>query len=480
MSRIMVTVEITDQELKVLWFLGKNHVKRVPQGARLNFDLIPIPTGVIDQGILRDKDVFMGLLQIYFAQKKLVGLIVVNLLIPFQLGFLRTYRLPWIAKSDRKSAIGFLIDEEVPIPGADLLSDFIILEENRENNLCHILVGATRKSLLQAYVEAFLQVGFQVENIDFAISALGYALGLENKEESLYLRAESGRLQLILFCGISPEVVRTLVPDPTLGSPDAEWESEIQRILLYYGNQHPELSLKRIYTAGEGVADLLAERLQRAGMVSQVQKADSVRIPDSWKKTYPEWQDNAKAVMGYVLRILQKAPGLNLWRHRAVRKRTFLFSKTILGIVMLGMIAGILIWFSLQYRVIQLENEVEQLRSQGTETLTLVNQQKELNKAWLKAQEHSIYVGEHLAGIQRLLPRGVDLSHLEYKEGRLSLQGTTDNAEHFEGLLKALESSGLEQPLLTGYQQTDQASIQFSLKTGDNNIVNTKTASTEK
>ncbi len=466
MSRSIVTIEITDQEIKALWISGKPHVKRISQAAVINFDLIPIPTGVIDQGILRDKEAFIRLLQTYFVQLKLVGPIVTNLLIPFQLGFLRNYRLPWIAKTERRSAIGFLIDEEVPIPGSDLLSDFIILEENRENNLFHILLGATRKSLIQAYVEAFLQVGFQVKNIDFAISALGYALGLENKEESLYLSAESGMLQLILFSGIIPEVVRTLVPDPTLVSPDAEWESEIQRILLYYGNQHPELSLKRIYTAGEGVAEVLAGRLQKAGMVSQVQKADLVRIPDSWKKRYPEWQDDAKAVMGYVLRILQKAPGINLWRHLADRKTTFLFNKAILGIVMLSLIAGTLIWFSLQYQVIQLQNEVEQLRGLGTETLTLTNQQKELNNAWFKAQEHQIYVGEHLAEIQRLLPSGVELSYLEYKEGRLSLQGTTDNAEHFEGLLKALESSGLEHPLLTSYQKTDRTSIEFSLKTG--------------
>ncbi|MHB8124048.1 MAG: hypothetical protein ACYDEJ_00165 [Desulfitobacteriaceae bacterium] len=465
MSRIIVTIEITDQELKILWFSGKSHIKRIPQGAILSFDLIPIPTGVIDQGILREREVFIGLLQTYFTKMKLVGPIVTNLLIPFQLGFIRNYRLPWIAKTERKSAIGFLIDEEVPIPGSDLLSDFIILEEDRKNNLFQILVGATRRSLIQAYVEALHQVGFQINNIDFAISALGYALGLENGLESLYLRAESGTLQLILFSGIIPEVVRTLLSDPTLALTDTEWESEIQRILLYYRNQHPGLSLKRIYTAGEGVAELIAENLQKAGMVSQVQKADSVRMPDSWKKRYPEWPDNAKAVMGYVLRILKKAPGINLWRKQADRERTDLFYKVILSISVLALIAGLIIWFPLQNQASQLQNEVEQLRSQGRASLTSSNHQKELNTAWSKAQEHPLYIGEHLAEIQRLLPLGVDLSHLEYKEGGLFLQGTTDNPEHFEGWLEALKSLGLKHPQLTTYQQMDQASIKFVVKT---------------
>ncbi len=466
MSRIMVTVEITDQELKVFWLSGKSHFKRIPQGAMLSLDLIPIPTGVIEQGILRNKEVFIGLLQTYFAQMKLVGPIVTNFLIPFQLGFIRTYRLPWIAKVDRNTAIGFLIDEEVPIPGSDLLSDFLILEENRKDNLLHILVGATRRSLIQAYVEAFHQVGFQVNNIDFAISALGYALGLENNEESLYLRAKDGTLQLILFSGIIPEVVRTLVADHRSASSEAELVSEIQRVLLYYGNQHPGLALKRIYIAGEDLAELIAGRLQKAGTVSQVQKADSVRIPVAWKKRYSEWPDNAIAVIGYVLRILQQAPGINLWRKQADgEKRDFTF-KVISRASVLALIVGLLISFPLQNRESKLQNEVEQLRSQSRESLAFTNRQNEFEDAWLKAQEHPYYVGEQLSKIQRLLPLGVELSHLEYKEGGLALQGTTDNAEHFEGLLEALKSSGLEHPLLTTYQQTDQDSIKFVIKTG--------------
>jgi Competence protein A. len=462
----MLTVEITDKELKILAVSGKPYLMRIPQGKKLNFDLIPIPTGVIEQGLLRNKEVFLGLLLDYLAKRKLVGPIVINLLIPSQLGFIRAYRLPWIAKTDRSSAIGFLIEEEVPIPAADLLSDYLILEDDRENNVFHILIGATRSSLIQDYVQVFQQADLEVNKIDFAILALGYALGLNNNEESICLQVENNTLQLILFNGIIPEVVRTLMSDPTLALPEVEWESEIQRVLLCYGSQHPGLSLKKICITGEGVTELIAERLQKAGLVSRIEKAGLVIMPDSWRKCCQTWPENTQNVITYTLRNLYNEPGINLWRKQIIRKRKdFLFKINIISFALI-LITGFLIWFSLQNRESQLQNETEQLRDKGRQLLSISDQQKVLNNAWFIAREYPFYVGEKLAEIQGLLPDGVELTNLEYREGGLSLQGTTTNAEKFEELLAALTSSGLDRPLLTTYQKTDQASIKFVIKTG--------------
>jgi type IV pilus assembly protein PilM len=467
MSRIVLTVEITDQELKILAVPG-SYLKKIPQGKKLNFDLIPIPTGVIDQGILRNKEVFLGLLQAYLANRKLVGPIVINLLIPSQLGFIRAYRLPWIAKTDRASAIGFLIDEEVPIPAADLLSDYLILEDNRKDNIFYILIGATRSSLIQDYVQVFQQADLEVNKIGFAILALGYALGLNNNEESICLQVENNTLQLILFNGIIPEVVRTLLTDPTPALPEVECESEIQRVLLCYGSQNPGLTLKKIYITGESVTELIAERLRKAGLVSRIDKENLVKMPDSWKEYCQMWPVNTKTVITYTLRNLDDEPGINLWRKQVNRKRKDLFFKVNTICFALVLITGFLIWFPLQNRESQLRNETEQFKSKGRQLITISDQQKALNKAWLIAREYPFYVGEKMTEILRLLPYGVKLTNLEYVEDGLSLQGTTDSAEKLEELLAALTSSGLNRPLLTTYQKSDQVSIKFVIKTGFN------------
>jgi type IV pilus assembly protein PilM len=464
MSGIILTVEITDQELKILAISGKPYLTKIHREKKLNFDLIPIPTGVIEQGILRKKEVFLEILQDYLANRKLIGPIVLNLLIPSQLGFIRAYRLPWIAKTNRASAIGFLIEEEVPIPAADLLSDYLILEDNRENNIFHILIGATRRSLIQDYVQVFQQAKLEVNKIDYAILALGYALGLNNDEESIFLQVENNTLQLILFNGIIPEVVRTFSTEPLAALPEVEWEGEIQRVLLCYGSQNAGLTLKKIYVNGEGLTTLIAERLKKAGLVSQIEKTDLVRMPDSWKKYCQTWPEHAKTVITYALRNLHNEPGINLWRKQVSKKRKNLFFKINSISLALVLIIGFLIWFPLQNKKSQLQNETEQLRSRGRQLLAISDQQKAVSKAWFIARQYPFYVGEKLAEIQLLLPDGVELTNLEYKEGSLSLQGVTNNAEKFEELLDSLTSSGLDRPLLTSYQKTDQASIKFVIK----------------
>jgi type IV pilus assembly protein PilM len=466
MSRIRLTIEISDQELKILVVSCKPYLTKRFQEKKLNLDLIPIPTGVIEQGILRDKEVLLGLLQTYLTKRELVGPIPVNLLIPSQLGFIRAYRLPWVPKADRASAIGFLVEEEVPIPAADLLYDYLILENNRKNNVFQFLIGATRGSLIQDYVHVFQQAGLEVDKIDFVISALGYALGLNNNEEFICLQAENNTLQFILFNGIIPEVVRTFLADPALAFSEVDWESEIQRVLLCYGSQHPGISLRKIYIIGEGMTELIAERLEKTGLVSRITKADFGKIPDSWRKYCQTWPENTKIVLNYALRNQGKGPGINLWRKQVNRKRKDFFFKINVISFVLVLMTGFLIWLPLQNRENRLQNETEQLRSKGRQLLSSAEQQTALSKAWIAAREYPFYFGEKLAEIQRLLPYGVELTNLEYKEGGLSLQGTTDNAEKFEELLAALTASGLERPLLTTYQKTDRAAIKFVIKTG--------------
>jgi type IV pilus assembly protein PilM len=466
MARIILTIEISDQELRILRLTRKSGVKQILAKEIPVFDIIALPSGVIEQGVLKNKEVFVRLWQNYLAEKKIIGATAVNFLFPFQLGFMRTYRLPWISKTERLSAVGFLIDEEVPIPGSDLLSDYIILEDNRSNNLLHILVGAARKSIIQAYVEAFSEVDFEVRTIDCTLSALGYALNLKNNEESLYLQVENQTLQLILFNGIVPEVVRFFHLDSPAVLPEEEWEREIQKVLLYYGNQNSALSLRKIYFAGERAAVDIAERICLAGWASQIQPAASGKVPDYWQQLCPQWPDKSKIVTGYILRIRQKFPGINLWRQQMEKKRRSFSYRIIYTLCALSLLIGFIVLFPLQLKKNQLQNEVDKLRIQGSESLALSSQLNNLDKAWSEAREYQLYVGEHLVEIQRLLPLGVELSNLEYKEGSLSLQGTTDQADHLEKLLAALKSKGLEHPVLSTYQQTEQASLKFIIKTG--------------
>jgi Tfp pilus assembly protein PilN len=134
----------------------------------------------------------------------------------------------------------------------------------------------------------------------------------------------------------------------------------------------------------------------------------------------------------------------------------------------LVLLAGLIAGFLLQIEKNQLQAEVERLRTQGNETAALSAYVNDIDKAWAQARQYRPYVGDFLAGIEYLLPLGVEVSNLEYKEGNLTLQGTTTQAEDIAKLLNILKDKELKQPMLTTYQQTEQAVLKFVIKTGTN------------
>ncbi|WP_243454466.1 type IV pilus biogenesis protein PilM [Desulfosporosinus fructosivorans] len=220
MRKRSVVFELTDGEVRAFWFSVPPFRKLGHSSTSVKFDRISIPTGIIEQGNVRDENALLGILSSYRMQNPGKSE-KVYLAIPLQQGFIQTYTLPWISKRDRKSAISLLVDEEIPIARSDLLYDFLVTSEEKQISL-QVLLGATRQSLLEKYVAAFGQAGFKVTGVDFSFSILGQALGFELNEDVLYLQGDPNSLQMVLFRGAVPEIVRVL---PALPRPEESVES---------------------------------------------------------------------------------------------------------------------------------------------------------------------------------------------------------------------------------------------------------------
>ena len=104
MRKSSVVFELTDGEIRAFWFLAHPFRKQGHSSTAVKFDRIPIPTGVVEQGTVRNEIILIDILATYKAQHPSESQ-KAYLAISLQQGFIRSYTLPWIPKRDRKSAI---------------------------------------------------------------------------------------------------------------------------------------------------------------------------------------------------------------------------------------------------------------------------------------------------------------------------------------------------------------------------------------
>lgn len=458
MQKRSVVFELTDEEIRVFWFPVHPFRKLSHNSDAIKFDRIPIPTGVMEQGSVRNETVLMNILSDYSAQHP-GGNQQVYLAIPLHQGFIRSYTLPWLPKRDRKSAISLLIDEEIPIARTDLLFDFLVLSEEKHVEF-QILLGATRRSLVERYVSIFKAAGFKVVGVDFAFSILGQSLGFEPYQDVVYLQGKADALQIVLFRGAVPESVRSL------NEGEKEWGNEIRRFLLYYRTQHPDLNLQRLVWQGDGVAEALAQGLLTSNHVSLVEQAKLTNIPVFWQTALEENEGWGEVAVGYGIQISSHRPELNLWHQpnmaEIVQRRYRAVALFIVTLFMLGNIS----WLLLYQRTLPLQTEVQQLAHQGSNIEVHTEHQKELEVAWNKVKINTDKVGHRLGQIEDLkaLP-GSDLKieQVVYKQGSISLVGSAMDANSVESLIRTLRTMGWEQPALSSYKLTSFNNVEFSL-----------------
>lgn len=472
MGKSSVVFELTDDEVRVFWFSESTHWGSRRDNSFLTtfeFDRIPIAAGCIEHGNVRNEKAFIDILTAYrsnqppYRQKAKA-----YLAIPLQLGFLRQYTLPWIPKIDRTSAFSLLVDEEVPIPSSDLLYDVFLISEEKYREL-HIVIGATRQSLLERVAYLFKQAGFNLWGINFSLFVLGQGYGFQRDENTLYLHAAVDQLQMILFRGTLPESIRSL-PSIVMHDKRAEnveglvdeWENEIRRFLFLYSTQHSEFHLKRIVWSGGNTIEALTKRL--GDLALSIEYVQMKGVPKSWQAVLEAENKGVREVaIGYGIQISTQRPILNLWRQKltAAQKQRGYQRLAILALALFMIGNGI--GFSFYHQERELQKEVHGLARQGAVIEAQIKQQKEIEKAWKRVQMHPLSAGVGLSQLQNIAEDGLSIEQIIYKQGNLSIHGSTGDGRRVQTLVGTLRANGWGQPALTSYQLTEQNDVEFSV-----------------
>ncbi len=475
MKKSSVVFELTDGEIRAFWFSdppGPFSIKHGKWSTSVKFDFIPIPTGIIEQGNVRNERVLIDSLSTYRSQlpgdnQK------AYLAISLQQGFIRAYSLPWLSKRDRTSAVALLVDEEISISRSDLLYDFLVISEEKHIG-SRILLGATRQSILVQYVSIFEQAGFKVSGINFAFSVLGQTLKLKPNEDVLYLQGESGCFQMALFRGEVPEIVRIL-PQPLTEELNCcervqieEGEREIRRFLLYHKTQQTDLDLKRLVWSGDLVTEKLAQGLVTSNHISLAEPLKLKCVPDSWQKLLEEYPSRSEVLMGYGQLILAHHPVLNLWSQPTrvkKNKRRYLRLAFLTGAIL---VVGTILWITLEQTSVSLKQEVQLLSHQGSEIEEQAKEQQALETTWNTLRIRREKVGEALTELQTLSGLEIKIEQMVYKQGSMSLSGISIDASSVQTLIHTLRTMGWEQPVLTSYKLTSLNEVEFTISAKHN------------
>ncbi|KGK86367.1 competence protein ComA [Desulfosporosinus sp. HMP52] len=465
MQKSDVVFELTDGELRAFSFsVSSFRQKLIHSSTAVKFDRIPIPTGLIEQGAVRDEESLKRILSDYRSQHP-GKLAKAYLAVSMQQGFIGAYTLPWLSKRDRESAISLLVDEEISIPKSELYYDYFIFSEEKPKRL-KIVLGATRRSILEQYAFIFDQAGFPLNEIDFAYSALGQAFGFEADQDVLYLQGESKGVKMISFRGGVPKSLRLLSSfsaDDAYSETDLheERKNEIGRFLLYHQTQQPDYNLQRIVWSGGSDVSRLAQELYSTNSNLLLEQAAIKDLPDSWQKVLEQNRGVAEVALGYGLGVISQRPGLNLW-HQPFAKGKLMKAYLRLGLAAtILLITGTLIWLSLSQLALPLQDELSQLSREGTDILEQNQQQAALLSAWKKASVNREKIGERLAEVQALTGSELEIKQITFKNGSLSIQGSANDSKNVQAFIKALRILGWADPSLSSYKMTVESTVDF-------------------
>lgn len=459
-----VAIEITDRELRALWFSGKAIPGRRSSLSITGFDRIPIPNGVIQQGQLQDSHRLGEVLKELKLKHSPAGRVKTYIGLPWQQGFVRVYQFPWLPEEKRRQAIRYFVEEEVPLPVGDLVYDALVLGEHTGVSL-EILIGALRKSVLDSYVENLENAGYLVEGADLTVSILSKALAFRRGESVLYLHMENRILHIVFFHENRPEFARTL---QCSASPSwlKECSHELERILLSLATQYPEFSLERILWSGEPfayeVAENLLENLNQAVVIEEAFLA--LALPASIDLVeIRQYSPVAYALAG---KMFSGDGGLNVWRKRQhfrrMRKMAVFTALPVAGILLLG---GLYTYF-LSNQERDLREELARLQPEGKRFEIRWQQEENLMTVWALLHKPPAPVGISLAQIDKIKVPGLVLQGIEYKQGALYLRGYARQAVAVEQLIQFLSQRDWKNPTLNTYQLREGNIIEFSISAG--------------
>ena len=172
----VLCLDLSDKSLKYVELQRKKGVISVHR-----FGIYALEDGIIEKGEIKQKDKLINFLK-PIKEKLKTELILASL--PEEKVFLSRIKFPLMDKNRIKEALSLQLDEYVPLPGAEAIFDFDVINDfigNKEQTHFHLNLAAFPRKFVESYRDVFVGAGFIP--VAFEMEAQAFARAVVPKEE---------------------------------------------------------------------------------------------------------------------------------------------------------------------------------------------------------------------------------------------------------------------------------------------------------
>ncbi len=182
----------------------------------------PLPPGVIVGGQVTDADAVVGALR---ALKEELRLDFVNASLSEEKAYLFETRIPRLSRKEIRGALQFKLEENVPIPAADAVFDYTVIERAGHEAAEHLEVSVTvlPRATVETYTNILARAALVPLSFEIEAQAIARAVIAQGDWEA-HLVVNLGETKAGLFI-VSNEVVH-FTSTITLGGDAVAWKME--------------------------------------------------------------------------------------------------------------------------------------------------------------------------------------------------------------------------------------------------------------
>lgn len=180
-------LEISDFSIKTLFLRKRRNALKA-----INFSKIKIPSGIVQEGEIKDEERLASLIKEAIKKGKIKTKYVVTSL-PENKIFLEMIQMPKLSEEELKSAIVFEAENYIPLPLEEIILDFQIVGPVYEDSQkLNVLLVACPKKIANSYLTTLKLAGLFPLAFESEAFAITRALIKKEKEESPVLLIDFG------------------------------------------------------------------------------------------------------------------------------------------------------------------------------------------------------------------------------------------------------------------------------------------------
>jgi type IV pilus assembly protein PilM len=159
-----VGVDISDFAIRFIVLDRKDEYIKIK-----DFGSIALPAGAVSGGIINDKSAVSKILADIRNRTKVDF---INLSLPEERAYLFKVQLPKVSELEMREAVGFRIEENVPVPVKEAVFDYKIMGGDDKSSHLNVLVSLVPFKLSDTYSDVVTQAGFCPLKFEIASQAV--------------------------------------------------------------------------------------------------------------------------------------------------------------------------------------------------------------------------------------------------------------------------------------------------------------------